>query len=193
MTTSLHMIARSLQSFFLAFIFAGAAVAAELQIGSVHQLIFRDVDGRDLSTSAGHVTIITVITRENEANARVVARLVPEHCVGDPKYRYITLVNFQGKLPRPVQGLTRAIIRSRLDAEAKALKPRYVRKNLIRDPRPDVYVIADFDGSAVKRLGLSPDSARLAVFVFDGKGTLIARWNEVPTEEALAKAITAAE
>ena len=189
------MFARILQSFFIAFILAtaGTLPAAELQTGAVHQLTFHDVDGHDLSTSDGHVTIITVVTRENEANARAVALLVPERCIGEPKYRYVTLVNFQGKLPAPVRGLTRAIIRNRLDAEARDLKPRYVAKHLTRDPRGDVYVVADFDGAAVKRLGLSPDSASLAVFVFDGKGKLVARWHDVPTEEALGNAITAAE
>jgi hypothetical protein len=97
MTPSLHMIARSLQSFLLAIILAApaSAAAAELQVGGTYPLTFRDVDGRDLSTAAGHVTIITVITREQEENARTVSKLVPERCIGDPKYRYITLVNFQ--------------------------------------------------------------------------------------------------
>jgi hypothetical protein len=189
------MITRSLQSFFLAFILAGSATeaAAELQVGAAHQLTFRDVDGQDLSTAAGHVTIITVITRENENEARVVSKLVPERCIGDPKYRYVTLVNFQGKLPAPLRGGTRAVIRSRLDAEAKGLKPKYVAKHLTRNPRDDVYVVADFDSSAVTRLGLSPDSAKVRVFVFNGKGMLVARFDEVPSEAAMVKAITAAE
>ena len=189
------MIARSLQSFFLALILAASATAtaAELQVGATHRLTFRDVDGQDLSTAAGHVTIITVITRENEEDARAVSKLVPERCIGDPKYRYITLVNFQGKLPGALRGVTRAVIRNRLDGEAKQLKPRYVAKHLTRDPRDDVYVVADFDGSAVTRLGLSPDSAKLAVFVFDGRGTLVARFNQVPSEAAMVKAIAAAD
>jgi hypothetical protein len=189
------MIARSLQSFFLACLLAASATkaAAELQVAATHRLTFRDVDGQDLSTAAGHVTIITAITRENENDARAVSKLVPERCIGDPKYRYVTLVNFQGKLPGPLRGVTRAVIRSRLDSEAKGLKPRYVAKNLTRNPRDDVYVVADFDGSAVTRLGLPPDSAKLAVFVFDGRGTLVARFDEVPTEAAMVKAIAAAE
>ena len=195
MTTCLHMIARCLQSFFLALILAATATAAaaELQVGATHRLTFRDVDGQDLSTAAGHVTIITVITRENENEARAVSKFVPERYIGDPKYRYITMVNFQGKLPGPLRGVTRAVIRSRLDAEAKELKPRYVAKHLTRNPRDDVYVVADFDGRAVTRLGLSPDSAKLAVFVFDGKGTLVARFDGVPSEPAMVKAIAAAE
>jgi hypothetical protein len=190
------MIARSLQSFFLAGLLAASATmaaAAELQVGAMHRLTFRDVDGEDLSTSAGHVTIITVITRENEEEARAVSKLVPERCIGDPKYRYVTLVNFQGKLPGPLRGVTRAVIRGRLDREAKELEPRYAAKNLTRNPRNDVYVVADFDGSAMTRLGLSPDLAGVAIFIFDGKGKLVARWTRVPPEDAMVKAIAAAE
>ena len=180
--------------FLLAFILsaAGSVAAAELQTGAVHRLTFRDVDGEDLSIAAGHVTIITVITREIEEQARNVSKLVPERCVGDPKYRYITMVNFQGKLPGPMQGLTRGIIRNRLDAEAKKLKPQYEANKLTRDPRSDLFVVADFDGSAVTRLGLSPDASALSVFVFDGKGKLVARWNGVPSEEAMVSAINTA-
>ena len=187
--------ARSLQSFLLAIILATpvTAAAAELQVGATHQLTFRDVDGQDLSTAAGHVTIITVITREQEEKARAVSKLVPERYVGDPKYRYITLVNFQGKLPRPVRGITRSVIRNRLDAEAKELKTRYLAKQLTRDPRQDLYVVADFDGSDVTRLGLTLESSGLAVFIFDGKGKLVARWHAVPPDGALEKAIAAAE
>jgi hypothetical protein len=103
------------------------------------------------------------------------------------------MVNFQGKLPGPMRGLTRGIIRNRLNAEAEALKPQYKAKNSTRDPRRDVHVVADFEGNAVTRLGLSSDSSTLAVFVFGGKGKLVARWNEVPSEEAMVNAIAAAD
>ena len=187
--------ARSLQFFFIALLLAlpSAIEAAALQPGETHRLTFRDVDGNDLSTADGHVTIIVVVTRRNEEQARQISKLVPEHCIGDPKYRYITLVNFQKGLVGPVQGITRAIIRNRLDAEAKALQPRYAAKNITRDPRRDVYVVADFDGAAVSRLGMTPESNDVAVFVFNGAGKLVQRWTGVPPADTLSKAVAAAE
>ncbi|MEP6956170.1 MAG: hypothetical protein ABI883_05040, partial [Chthoniobacterales bacterium] len=108
------MIKRSHQIIFLAlFCAAGFVAAASLQPGSVYELSFSDVDGNNLSTADGHVTIITVVTREQEEKAHAVADLVPERYIGDPKYRYVTLVNFQGKLAGPLQGVTRAVIRNR--------------------------------------------------------------------------------
>jgi hypothetical protein len=50
-------------------------------------------------------------------------------------------------------------------------------------------VVADFDGNAVSQLGINPISAEFAVFVFDGKGRLVRRWSDAPSEEALAQAI----
>lgn len=189
------MIPRSLQFFSMLLLLTSpvGAQASRLAPGSIHRLVFEDVDGNDLSTADGHVTIITVITRENDEKARAVADLVPDQYLGDEKYRYVTLVNFQRKLARPIQGLTRAIIRRRLDGEAKELKPEYEAKNLTRDPRRDIYVVADFDGGAVEQLGLPVNAAGVAVFVFNGEGKLIARWGDVPPGDALPKAIAAAQ
>ena len=193
--TVLKTMVRHLQFFFVALLFAASpeiAVAA-LQPGETHRLTFRDVDGNDLSTDDGHVTIIAVVTRRSEEKARQISQLVPEHCIGDPKYRYITLVNFQKGLARPLQGITRAVIRNRLDSEAKALQPRYAAKKITRDARRDVYVVADFDGAAVTQLGMSPDSNDVAVFVFSGTGKLVGRWVDVPPEAPFVSAIAAAE
>jgi hypothetical protein len=188
------MIARGLQILSLALaLLVEAAAAAPLQPGTVHDLSFRDIDGQDLGTAAGHITVITVTTRAQENEARAIAKLMPHRYLGDPKYRYATLVNFEGKLPAPLRGLTRIIIRNRMDAEARQLKPKYEAKQLTRDPRKDIYVIPDFDGNGVTRLGLSLDSNEAAVFLFDSRGKLLARWHGVPPEEAFVKALESAE
>ena len=189
------MMPRLLQMFSATLFVTAATLAqsAELQRGSKYHFTLRDVDGNNLVTADGNVTIITVVTRENEEQARAVAAAVPPRCIGDPKYRYITLVNFQRKIAPIFRGLTNTIIRRRLDAEAKELKPKYAARQLTRDPRRDVFVVADFDGTAVGQLGLSPTSSDVAVFVFNGEGKLIERWTGVPPEGALAQAIAAAE
>lgn len=186
---------RRLQCFFVLLLAAWATGAhgAALQPGNTYALTFRDVDGNDLSTADGHITIIALVTRRSEEKAREISRRVPDHCIGDPKYRYITLVNFQRGLAGPLHGLTRAIIRNRLDAEAKQQQQKYAAKGLTRDARRDLYVVADFDGSAVTRLRWPVESNDVAVFVFDPRGKLVQRWTDVPPEDALAKAIAAAE
>jgi hypothetical protein len=189
------MIAHSLQRFSFVILLAcwPAVAAAELRPGDVSALRFRDVDGNEHSTAGGHVTILTIVTRENEARAQAVGDNVPEFCIGILRYRYITLVNFERKLPMPLRGLTRAIIRNRLDAEAKKMRPGYQARGIPRDPRRDIFVVPDFDGGVVTQLGLAPEKAGLVVFVFNPRGKLIARWDDVPSEEALARAVAAAD
>jgi hypothetical protein len=186
------MIARPLQ-FFSVLLLVATSGFATLQPGSVARLAFRDVDGNTISTADGHVTVITVVTRQNENQAHSVADHVPDQYLGNQKFRYVTLVNFQRKLPGPLHSLTRVVIRQRLDGEAERLRPEYQQKNIGHDPRRDMFVIADFDGSAVTQLGLAPDSNEVAVFVFNGRGKLIQHWNGVPPGDALGKAISAAE
>ena len=167
--------------------------AAELELGDVARVTFRDVDGNDLSTAAGYVTIITVATRENEGKAKAAADRVPERYIGDQRYRYVTVVNFQGKLPGPLRGLTRGIIRQRLETEAKRFRALYAAKKIARDPRRDLFVVADFDGAAVRQLGLAPESDAVKVFVFGGDGKLVAVWTDLPPNDSLGQAIADAD
>jgi hypothetical protein len=163
--------------------------AADLRVGNNYHLTFTDVDKRRLSTSDGHVTIISVATRENEAKAEALGDRIPHQYYGDPKFRLITLVNFQQGIFVPLRGMIMAIIRHRLDSEAKNLQKVYSERKLTRNPRDDIYVVADFDGKAVSQLGMAPKSPEFAVFIFDGRGRLVRRWNDVPSNDALADAL----
>jgi hypothetical protein len=189
-STRLRVFARSLQYFFcVAFLVATPAQAIELRPGNTYSLSFNDVDRQQLSTSDGHVTIITVVTRKDEQKAQQVGDRVPRVYLGDPKFRLITVVNFQKGIFPPLQGMIMAIIRNRLDAEAKELQKIYTAKHLTRNPRSDIWVVADFDGKAVSQLGIAPTSSEFAVFVFDSRGRLVRRWNDVPSVEALTAAL----
>lgn len=191
--TSLRAFLRPLQYFFLtAILTSSPARANELHPGNVYSLTFADVDRHQLSTSDGHVTIITVVTRKDEHKAEQLGDRVPHFCLGDPKYRLITVVNFQKGVFSPFQGMLMAVIRNRLDAEAKDLQKTYTSKHLNRNARSDIYVVADFDGKPVSQLGIAPSSSEFAIFVFDGRGRLVRRWNDVPSAEALLAAVNEA-
>ncbi|HEX7516101.1 MAG TPA: hypothetical protein VF345_02320 [Chthoniobacterales bacterium] len=188
------MFVRPLQYFFIAALVAAisAARATELRLGNAYPLTFTDVDQHQLSTSDGHVTIIMVVTKKDEQKAQTVGDRIPRVCLGDPKYRLITLVNFQQKIFPLFRGITSAIIRHRLDAEAKELQKIYSAKHLNRNPRYDIFVVADFDGKIVSQLGIAPASAEFVVFAFDGRGRLVRRWNDAPSADALNAAINEA-
>jgi hypothetical protein len=187
---SLRVNFRLRQYFFLiALLAATSLLAAEMRVGNNYQLTFTDVDKRQLSTSDGHVTIISVTTRENESKAEALGDRIPHRYYGDPKFRLITLVNFQQGIFVPLRGMIMAIIRHRLDSEAKKLQKVYSERKLKRNPRDDIYVVADFDGKAVSLLGIAPKSPEFAVFIFDGRGRLVRRWNDVPSKEAVEEAL----
>lgn len=183
---------RPLQCFvFAAFLVATTPEvrAAELQLGNSYPLSLTDVDQHQLSTSDGHVTIITVVTRQDEQKAQLVGDRFPRQYLGDPHYRLITVVNFQQKIVSPFRKIVEAIIRHRLDVEAKELHKIYSAKHLDRNPRYDLFAVADFDGKIVSQLDIVPSSTKFAVFVFDGRGQLLRRWNDAPSADALLAAI----
>ena len=187
---SLRAIFRWPQYFFILLIPSIANVnAAPLRSGTNYSLIFTDVDRHELSTTDGHVTIISVVNRRDEAKAQTVGDRVTKTTLGDPKIRLITLVNFQQNILPPLRGMVSAVIRHRLDLEAKDVQKIYAERHINRNARDDIYVVADFDGKAVTQLGISPISPEFGVFVFDGKGKLIRHWSDLPGEEALTQAI----
>ena len=191
---SLRAIPRAGQYFFLIFWAAAATLqAVQMHVGNNYPLSFTDVDRHQLSTADGHVTIITVLTRKDEAKAQAVGDRIPRQYYGDPKFRLITLVNFQQNIFPPLRGMVSAIIRHRLDVEAKELQKVYAERHLNRNPRDDIFVVADYDGKAVAQLGISATSSEFAVFIFDGHGRLVRRWGDVPSAEMLAQALQEAK
>jgi len=187
---SLRAILRWPQYFFLLLLLGVARLnAVQLRPGNNYPLSFTDVDRHQLSTADGHITIISVVTRRDEAKAQTLGDRVSKITVGDPKFRLITMVNFQQSMLPPFWGIASAVIRHRLDAEAKDIQKSYAQRHINRNARDDIYVIADFDGKAVSQLGISPSSSEFAVFVFDGKGRLVRRWSDVPPEDALTQAL----
>ena len=188
--TSLRAIFGRPQYFFLIAMLAVATVqAVELRVGNNYPLTFTNVDRHQLSTADGRITIITVVNRRDEAKAQTVGDRVSKITLGDPKFRLITLVNFQQNILLPLRGMVSAVIRHRLDLEAKEVQKSYAERHINRNARDDIYVVADFDGKAVSQLGINPISPEFAVFVFDGRGRLVRRWNDVPSAEMLAQAL----
>lgn len=184
------MILRLLQCFFaaaLALPITGQANTLEPE--QSYQFAFTDVDGNQLSLHDGHVTLVTVIVKQDQAKADAVGDRVPEKYLGDPHYRLITVVNFKKKISPFFQGVASAIMRHRLDLEAVRLQARYSAKQSERDPRSDLFAVADFDGKATSKLGMQPDSDECAVFLFDGEGKLLRHWPEIPPADELATAL----
>src|SRR5947199_10778068 len=83
---------RALQIFFTAavllFGLAGPLRGA-LSNGQRYTVNFSDVDGRTLSTAAGHLTVLVLATKEDLTRAYAVRDNIPDYCPGSEQYRMI--------------------------------------------------------------------------------------------------------
>ena len=182
------MNARITSLFLLVALVISLPASGALSPGRVYPLQFIDVDGNELSTADGHVSVIVFSPQSEADKAEIVGDRIPEYCLGNPDYRMITIVGFGNNRSRPVQMLFTTVVRHRLDTEADRLRPRYAAKNLNRNPRTDIFAVADFDGTAASQLG-RPDSSTFAVYVFDRRGKLVRQWSDIPSKEELAAAL----
>ena len=187
------MFRRLLQCFFTTVLIgsglSASASPVSLKSGATYKLQFDDVDGRKISTFDGHVSVIVVVTTKDTANAAEVGDRVPIRYKGNQKYRFLTILHFRTNVSRWFSPIATLAIRHRLDQEATRVQPEYDKQKIRRNPRQDLFAIADFDGSALSKLGLSPDSNGVAVFLFDGNGVLVQYWQKVPDRESLAAAL----
>ena len=185
---------RWLQFFFVAvFLFGGHSRAAALERGQSYQIKFSDVEGRQFSLGDGRATVLTVATRQTEEKAHLTGSRVPDQYIAHPRYRFVTVINFQNRIPSFLRRFITLVVRRRFRAEADAVRPRYAAKKVNRSPRLDLFAVADFDGGTVRQLGIDPASNQFFAFVFDGRGRLINQWQNVPTREQLDAALRAVQ
>ena len=170
-------------------LFFPALLRGTLSTGTTYSINFVDIDGNNLSTSDGHVTVVVLTTTADRKKARAVGDHVPNYCLGNPKYRMITVVHFTGKHTAMGRRIATSFIRHRRREEAKRLQARYDSQKLSRDAKGDIFVVTDFDGTAASQLGEIAGAADFSVFVFGRTGELLAQWPEVPTTVQLATAL----
>ena len=164
---------RALQFFFFIgtlIVLPAARLNGALSIGATYSLGFVDIDGNKHSTADGHVTVIVLTTPAEREKARTVADRVPEHCLGNPDYRMITIIRFARSHTVVGRRIATALIRHRVNEEAERLQARYEGRKLQRDARKDIFVVTDFDGSVSSQLGEAEGATDFCVFVFGRNG-----------------------
>jgi hypothetical protein len=159
-----------------------ALLCGTLSNGETYSISFVDIDGNNLSTSDGHVTIVVLATTGDREKARAVGDHVPDYCLGNPNYRLITVVHFTGRHTAIGRRIAMTFIRLRVREEAERLQARYDSQQLSRDAKGDIFVVTDFGGTIASQLG----GANFFVFVFGPTGKLLAQWPEVPSTAQLA-------
>ena len=101
----------------------------------------------------------------------------------------ITVIRFARRHTVVGRRIATALIRHRVNEEAKRLQARYDGKKIARDARKDIFVATDFDGSVSSQLGEPERATDFRVFVFGRNGELIAQWHGVPSAEQFAAAV----
>ena len=183
---------RALRRFFFAtgvFFFLAASLHGMLSNGQRYALNFVDIDGHKLSTADGHVTVLVLATTGDAEKVRAVADRAPDYCLGNPKYRMITIIHFTRKHTTIGRNIATMFLRHRIKEEARRLQARYDAKKIVRDARSDIFTVMDFDGTGASQLGAPADTAGFHIFVFGENGELLQQWNDVPSAADLAAAI----
>jgi len=183
---------RALQFFFVAAIapvLSATLVRGALSSGAIYPLTFVDINGNKLSTADGHVTVLVVSTTADREKARAVGARVPDYCLGNPTYRMITIIRFTSRHTVIGRRVATALIRHRVREEAKQLQTRYDSQKIARDPRGDIFVVADFDGTASSQLDGLGEAPTFHVLVFVRDGKLLAQWTDVPSAKQLAEVL----
>ena len=162
---------------------------AALSTGQRYSINFSDVDGRTLSTADGRVTVLVLTTTEDLTRAHAVADNVPDYCLGNEKYRMITVLRLEKTHPQLGHAIAMVFVRHGIDEEARRLQTRYNAKKISRPAREDIHVVTDFDDSISSQLGAQSGETRLHVFVFGRDGELLQQWDDVPSAQELAAVV----
>ncbi len=166
--------------------FSIAPLSGALSNGQRYRINFVDVDGNALSTADGHVTVLVLTTTADREKARTVGDRVPDYCLGNPKYKMITILDFTRRHTRIGREIATMLVRHHLDEEAKRLQARYDEKKIARNARSDIFTVTDFDGTVSSQLSGQSAAGNFRVFVFAPDGELLQQWDDVPSAEELA-------
>jgi hypothetical protein len=183
---------RALQFFFAAAIapfLSATLLPGALSNGATYSFSFVDIDGNKLSTAEGHVTVLVLTTTADRGKARAVGDRVPDYCLGNLNYRMITIVRFTSRHTSIGRKFITALVKRRINEEAKRLQSRYDANKISRDARTDIFTVTDFDGTASSQLDETSRAADFRVLVFGRDGKLLAQWTDVPSAKQLAEVL----
>jgi hypothetical protein len=183
---------RALQFFFISAIVSflpTTPLRGSPSTGTTYSLSFVDIDGNKLSTADGRVTVLVLATTAEREKARAVGDRVPDYCLGNPNYRMITVIRFTSKHTAIGRKIITALVKHRVNEQAKRLQARYDAKKIARDARQNIFTVTDFDGSASSQLDEPAQEASFRVLVFARDGKLLAQWTDVPSAKQLAEVL----
>ena len=95
---------------------------------------------------------------EGRDKAEQVGERVPHVYLGDPKYRLVTMVNFSRASSRSTGNDVQSSEIGWMP-RTRSQKANTLAKHLTRNPRSDMFVVADFDGKPDSQFGIASTSS----------------------------------
>ena len=180
--------ARRFQLSLLVILWLGCSAVGHAADSKVYDLKLADVDGNKFSTTDRHVTLLVFVTSENPQDAQTIGDRVPDFCLGNPKYRMITIVEAK-EHSNPIRQVFEAVARRRLDTAARHVQERYDRNRIQRHARRDVFAVIDFGSSIAANFTDQSSGFKARAVILGPNGELRQEWNQLPSAEALAAAL----
>lgn len=148
-----------------------------------------DLAGNKIPLRDGHVTELVLATTNEAERAEKVGDNTPDYCLGNPKFRLITVLEFASHHSAPMRAMIDKLARGRRESIANRLQKRYDALQIKREARADVCIATDYDGAMAKQFEISLGEHVFEVFVLDGKGKVVQHWSDVPARDALETAL----
>lgn len=138
------------------------------------------VGGNSISLTGGAPTVVTVITKDREDQAKRVGSYLSDEEIAKNQVIAATVLNFEGKLKPSMEKLTAAQIELDLKKESARLGPKYRHLGVDQSPLQNLHVVADYDGSITRSLGVDSAEHPVVVLIYDKSGNLKARFPGLP-------------
>lgn len=153
-------------------------LSAALTLGHADPIEVTDVDGKKIVLNrTGGVTAVVYSNSALQKNTRETAKYFdPFH--GRKEFRGIVVVDLRKSVAGWMKGVTLGIIRNDLEAEAKRVKPFYVKNGNPGNPRDDLGVVADFKGEVCQSLDWKEELKEVEVIVYAPDGKEAGRWQK---------------
>lgn len=152
-------------------------------------VLVRDIDGRnrDLRKS-GKVSVVMYTNADLEEQSRTLSSYMDSFRPRSD-FAFIQVLDMRGEVPPIVRNTVVKEVKRHLDKEAARLAPIYRKSGANRDPRKDLSTVVDFSGNVLGSLNWGNHYDDVRLLVYNKKGELVKRWDQMPDAESLRQFI----
>ncbi|HSI82274.1 MAG: hypothetical protein ACAI35_22260 [Candidatus Methylacidiphilales bacterium] len=163
-------------------------MAAPLHAGAI---TVKDADDRNVTFNPAGKTVVVLNCNPTTQWRTRDAGMALDTFQGNKNFRLIVLVDLRSSMAKVVKGYVMKRMRTDLDAEAVRIKPFYAAKGNLDNPRNDISVIPDWNGSICAQLSWPEESPNFRAVVFKD-GQELKRFDNLTEDGPLVAAVRTA-